>query len=352
VGGAIRRMINRKLSQAFEKWQAEAASMKAQKHAVGGAIRRMINRKLSQAFEKWQAEAASQMASQLLMRHAVIRMVKRHLGNVFAQWRQCAWHDGRQRSLMLHAITSALRWNLARSMRYWIESVKLTKYRRDLIRMTIIRVVSRRLQAAMLTWRTFAYEASGRLWQMRGAVDAYTHRYRMKCIRQWQWVCSDMAFLSIKLQSALLCIRHGQLKKSMRTWHENAVIAAAQKALQSEQLAKLETEHQQLAHDTLQDMRRVNDEEERFSPLSEAERRKREAELSEELESARRAQEAEEWAAQAEALAKNEARRRKDKADNWLAEKKKDDDVLVSTDTTGSVQRTTRSQNTGTEIDT
>merc|ERR1711934_1347992 len=88
-GGAIRRMLNRKLSMAWEKWQFEAEEMKRQQlllrglmrmiHAkmaaamatwrqqaadakrqartCGGAIRRMLNRKLSMAWEKWQYEA-------------------------------------------------------------------------------------------------------------------------------------------------------------------------------------------------------------------------------------------------------------------------------------------------------
>ena len=44
---------------------AEAAEMKRIAYIGGGAVRRMLNRKLSMAFEKWQAEA-EQMKRELM----------------------------------------------------------------------------------------------------------------------------------------------------------------------------------------------------------------------------------------------------------------------------------------------
>ena len=58
LSGAIRRMRQRQLSAAFEKWQYEAASTKAERAAMSGAVGRLLNRLLSMAFEKWQCEAA------------------------------------------------------------------------------------------------------------------------------------------------------------------------------------------------------------------------------------------------------------------------------------------------------
>eukprot|EP00658_Telonema_sp_P-2_P063382 TRINITY_DN520_c0_g1_i3.p1 TRINITY_DN520_c0_g1~~TRINITY_DN520_c0_g1_i3.p1 ORF type:complete len:119 (-),score=25.93 TRINITY_DN520_c0_g1_i3:157-513(-) len=55
-GGAIRRMLNRKLSMkrkmsmAWEKWQQVYQDLKFANRMGGGAL----NRKLSMAFEKWQ----------------------------------------------------------------------------------------------------------------------------------------------------------------------------------------------------------------------------------------------------------------------------------------------------------
>ena len=42
------------ISQAWEKWQYEAAEAKRQQYMMAGAARRMLHRKLSMAFEKWQ----------------------------------------------------------------------------------------------------------------------------------------------------------------------------------------------------------------------------------------------------------------------------------------------------------
>ena len=43
-GGAIRRMLNRKLSMAWEKWQFTAAEMARQQFMMQGAINRMLKR--------------------------------------------------------------------------------------------------------------------------------------------------------------------------------------------------------------------------------------------------------------------------------------------------------------------
>ena len=45
----MRRMLNRKLSMAFEQWQWVIAVLKDQAFKAGGAIQRMLNRKLSMA---------------------------------------------------------------------------------------------------------------------------------------------------------------------------------------------------------------------------------------------------------------------------------------------------------------
>jgi hypothetical protein len=52
MGGAVRRMVHRKLSMAFEKWQFEAAEAKRQQFMMGGALRRLIHRQLSKAWEQ------------------------------------------------------------------------------------------------------------------------------------------------------------------------------------------------------------------------------------------------------------------------------------------------------------
>ena len=56
--GYICRMLNRRLSQAWEKWQCEAAESKRQAFMVGGAVRCMLHCQLSMVWEKWQFTAA------------------------------------------------------------------------------------------------------------------------------------------------------------------------------------------------------------------------------------------------------------------------------------------------------
>ena len=55
--GAIRRMMNRKLSMAWEQWQQWYADIKDQQFKLAGALRRMMNRKLSMGWEQWQVRA-------------------------------------------------------------------------------------------------------------------------------------------------------------------------------------------------------------------------------------------------------------------------------------------------------
>ena len=49
---AVRRVLSRKRSMAFEKWQYEAAAMAREKYLLNGALTRMRLRKLSMAFEQ------------------------------------------------------------------------------------------------------------------------------------------------------------------------------------------------------------------------------------------------------------------------------------------------------------
>ena len=55
MAGALNRMRNLKLSQAWEKWQYEYEEAKRLQYMLSGAIKRMQNLKLSQAWESWQA---------------------------------------------------------------------------------------------------------------------------------------------------------------------------------------------------------------------------------------------------------------------------------------------------------
>ena len=57
-------MMRAKLAAAMGTWRQQAADAKHVAFAGGGAIRRMLNRKLSQAWEQWQQVAAEMKAQQ------------------------------------------------------------------------------------------------------------------------------------------------------------------------------------------------------------------------------------------------------------------------------------------------
>ena len=53
------RMIKRQLSMAFEKWQTEAAQMKAEQDAIRRALMRMVAAKLAAAMGTWRIARAT-----------------------------------------------------------------------------------------------------------------------------------------------------------------------------------------------------------------------------------------------------------------------------------------------------
>ena len=69
LAGAVKRMLKRKLSMAFEKWQFTAAALAREKFLLGGALKRLVLRKLSMAWEQWQFVAAE-------LKHQVETVVK------------------------------------------------------------------------------------------------------------------------------------------------------------------------------------------------------------------------------------------------------------------------------------
>ena len=56
LGGALNRMLKRAVARAWEMWQQTYVDLKFAKRPGGGAIKRMVERKLSMAF-KWQCTA-------------------------------------------------------------------------------------------------------------------------------------------------------------------------------------------------------------------------------------------------------------------------------------------------------
>merc|ERR1711957_67907 len=73
-------------SQAWEKWQQVYADLKFANRMGGGAIRRMMNRKLSMAWEQWQQRCQDMREQRAAMRRAVLRMIYRKLSMAFNAW--------------------------------------------------------------------------------------------------------------------------------------------------------------------------------------------------------------------------------------------------------------------------
>jgi hypothetical protein len=136
-------MIHRKISMAFEKWQYEAACMKAEKFALGGVIRRLINRKLSMAWEQWQQVCAELRHQKFLMGGAVRRMVFRKMSQAWEQWQWFRQHmidQAASEAAMRRAAAGFINKAKKQALNgwlFWYETVMLQKaaMRRALVKM-------------------------------------------------------------------------------------------------------------------------------------------------------------------------------------------------------------------------
>ena len=90
MGGAVRRMLHRQLSMAWEKWQYEAAEMKRQQEMLDRALRRLRNAKMFAAWNMWRSWAEEMRRQQYLMAGAVRRMILRKLSQACEQWQWVA----------------------------------------------------------------------------------------------------------------------------------------------------------------------------------------------------------------------------------------------------------------------
>ena len=54
----MRRMLNRKVSGAFERWQSEAAQMEGEQMAMKRGLMRLVHVKLAASFGSWRMAAA------------------------------------------------------------------------------------------------------------------------------------------------------------------------------------------------------------------------------------------------------------------------------------------------------
>merc|ERR1712178_198620 len=105
------RMIHAKLAAAMQTWRDVAAELKNQERLMGGAIRRMIMRKLSQAWETWQAKyydtiaALEELARQdAAKRKAMLAWINRQLKMAWNTWREMYLEQKRQAFMMKGAI--------------------------------------------------------------------------------------------------------------------------------------------------------------------------------------------------------------------------------------------------------
>merc|ERR1719199_111710 len=99
-------MIHAKMAAAMASWREQAADAKRQAHLAGGAIRRMMNRKLSMAWEQWQQTAAELRAladerrrKQMAMRRALMKWQLQQLSMGWNTWHN--WYLERMEQLRL-----------------------------------------------------------------------------------------------------------------------------------------------------------------------------------------------------------------------------------------------------------
>ena len=117
--GAIQRMLHRKLSMAWEKWQEWYAEMKNQQHLMSGAANRLRNYHLSRAWEKWQEWYEEKVALLFRMQGAIRRMMNRQLSKAWEKWQ--FWYEEfmREKYLLNGAANRMRNFHLSRAWEQW-----------------------------------------------------------------------------------------------------------------------------------------------------------------------------------------------------------------------------------------
>ena len=101
------RLVHRAMGRAMGRWRDVAGEMKAQRQAMSGAVRRMLQRQLSMAWEQWEEFAAQSRAAQderdrkrAGMKRAVAYMQNRKLAGGFNTWHEQAALGREQQKLL------------------------------------------------------------------------------------------------------------------------------------------------------------------------------------------------------------------------------------------------------------
>ena len=84
--GAINRMMNLKLSAAWEQWQYWYAEVMHQKWMMSTALNRLRNRALSKAWEQWQYWYEDMMRQKDLLARGLAFLAKNLLARAYRTW--------------------------------------------------------------------------------------------------------------------------------------------------------------------------------------------------------------------------------------------------------------------------
>jgi len=153
LNGAVTRMRKRKLSMAFEKWQYTAKQLAREQYALGGAVTRMRKRKLSMAFETWQAEAARMGRGRFLLNGAVKRMRKRKLSMAFEKWQYTAKQLAREQYMLNGAVTRMRKRKLSMAFEKWQYWSQERRRQKELIELAVTQLRLSSLLFAYDQWR-------------------------------------------------------------------------------------------------------------------------------------------------------------------------------------------------------
>lgn len=90
VGGALLRVLQAKVSKAFNQWNAVTEAMVLQSIVIGSALNKMVQRTLSMAFNHWRATADRMLDEKELVVGALLTMLQKALSMAFQQWHAVA----------------------------------------------------------------------------------------------------------------------------------------------------------------------------------------------------------------------------------------------------------------------
>jgi len=219
VKGAIRRMVMRKLSLAWEKWQHEHEENKRQK--MYGVLNRMLQRQLATGWTTWKAWYDGIMANRRRLIGGVVkRMRNKQLSMGWEQWQ--AWYEGikRQQFKLSGALTRMRNRQLSMGWEKWQEWYAIYTHQLRLLRTSALRLIKRQLAMGWTTYYEWYCELKNQLVLVGGALNRMKKRQLSMAWERWQEWYEEMMEQRRKLDVAWFKMQNRLFAKAYNSWRQ------------------------------------------------------------------------------------------------------------------------------------